>query len=180
MNIKGEKVVLRAIETGDLNFLRDLHNDPEIANLIGGWSFPISMADQEEWYKKTRIDEHTKRFIIELIDSHEAIGYTGLWDIDWKDRRAYTGIILKRDYWGKGYGRDSVMTLMHYAFYELGLMRLDSDIIEYNNSSLKLYLERCGWKKEGIRRRHIFRNGRFFDRILIGILREEYEEMLKR
>jgi hypothetical protein len=42
MNIVGKKVILRALEPEDMEFLRSMHNDPEIANLIGGWSFPIS------------------------------------------------------------------------------------------------------------------------------------------
>jgi len=182
MNIFGKKVLLRAIENEDLKFLRDLHNDPEIAKWIGGWSFPLSMADQEAWYEKISKDKTTIRLIIELKDTHEVIGLTGLWDIDWKDRRAYTGIMIIDDekYRRKGYGTDAVMALMYYAFEELGLNRLDSDIIEYNDASLKLYLEKCGWKKEGVRRKHIFRNGKFYDRVIVGILREEYEELLEK
>jgi RimJ/RimL family protein N-acetyltransferase len=181
MNIFGKKVILRAIEKEDLEFLRDLHNGPEIEKWIGGWSFPLSMSDQEAWFEKISRDKSSIRMIIELKDSHEIIGFTGLWDIDWKDRRAYTGIILVNDekYRKKGYATDVVMALMNYTFRELGLNRLDSDIVEYNNASLKLYLERCGWKNEGVRRKHTFRNGNFYDRVMIGILRGEYEELLK-
>jgi len=69
---------------------------------------------------------------------------------------------------------------MKYAFEELDLRRLDSDIIEYNNPSLGLYIKKCGWKKEGIRRKHAFRNNEIYDRVLIGILKEEYFELTQK
>lgn len=40
------------------------------------------------------------------------------------------------------------MTLMNYAFEGLNLERLDGDMIEYSAVSLRLYLEKCGRRKE--------------------------------
>ena len=182
MNIFGKKVLLRAVEKEDLKFLRDIHNDPEIEKWIGGWSFPLSMKTQELWFEKSISDSSTIRLIIEIRSTNEVIGVTGLWNIDWKNRTAYTGIMLSNNnkFRLKGYGTDAVMALMKYAFEELDLRRLDSDIIEYNNPSLGLYIKKCGWKKEGIRRKHAFRNNAIYDRILIGILKEEYFELIKK
>lgn len=181
MNILGKKVILRSIEEEDLKFLRDIHNDPEIEKYIGGWSFPLSMKDQKLWFERFSKNNSTIRLIIEEKCSHESIGMTGLWDIDWKNRNAYTGIILlsNKKFRHKGYGTDTVMSLMRYAFEELNLKHLDSDIIEYNKPSIGLYLKKCGWKKEGIRRQHAFRNNMYFDRILVGILKEEYVDLIK-
>lgn len=181
MNIFGKKVILRSIEEEDLKFLRDIHNDPEIEKYIGGWSFPLSMRDQKLWFEKSITDRSTIRLIIEIRAKNEVIGVTGLWDIDWKNRTAYTGIMLSNNnkFRLKGYGTDTVMALMKYAFEELDLRRLDSDIIEYNTPSLGLYIKKCGWKKEGIRRKHAFRNNAIYDRLLIGILKEEYIDLIK-
>ena len=51
MNLKGKKVFLRAIEKEDLEFLREMINDPEMEKNVGGWSFPISKYEQEKWYE---------------------------------------------------------------------------------------------------------------------------------
>ena len=132
MNILGKKVILRAVEKEDLKFLRDIHNDPEIEKWIGGWSFPLSMKTQELWFEKLITDRSTIRLIIEIRSENEVIGVTGLWNIDWKNRTAYTGIMLSNNnkFRLKGYGTDAVMALMKYAFEELDLRRLDSDIID--------------------------------------------------
>ena len=181
MNIFGNKVILRSIEEEDLKFLRDIHNDPKIEKWIGGWSFPLSMRDQKLWFEKLSKNNSTIRLIIEEKSSHESIGMTGLWDIDWKNRNAYSGIILLNDkkHKHKGCSKDAVMTIMKYAFEELNLKRLNGDIIKYNVPSLDLYIERCGWKKEGIQRKYIFRNNMYFDRIIVGILKEEYIDLIK-
>ncbi len=79
---------------------------------------------------------------------------------------------------GKGFAQDTVKTVMRYAFDELGLYRLDTDIIEYNSASLRLYLERCGWKKEGTREKWYYRKGKRWDKILIGISEPQYRSFV--
>ena len=50
MNIKGKKVVIRAIEKEDLQLLNKWSNNPEINYMLGGWHFPSSLQDQEKWF----------------------------------------------------------------------------------------------------------------------------------
>ena len=50
MNIRGKKIILRAIEKRDLELLHKWSNDPEINYMLGGWHFPSSPQDQEKWY----------------------------------------------------------------------------------------------------------------------------------
>ena len=45
MELRGKKVVLRAVEEEDLEMLRELTNDPDYEKMIVGWSFPISKKD---------------------------------------------------------------------------------------------------------------------------------------
>ena len=51
MNLKGEKVFLRAIEKEDMEFLREMINNPELERNVVGWSFPISKYEQERWFE---------------------------------------------------------------------------------------------------------------------------------
>lgn len=175
MNILGSKVVLRAVEREDVEKLRDIMNDPEVERLVVGWSFPVSKMEQEKWYEKALNDRNNLRLAIEILDTGELIGITGLWDIDWKNRKAYSGIkIGSVDYRGKGYGQDALVCTMKYAFEELQLNRLETEIIEYNKASYNLYCRKCGWKEEGRKRKSVFKNNGYHDMINIGILREEY------
>ena len=85
MGIEGKVVRLRAIEEEELVFLRDLYEDPVNSVMVVGWSFPLSMLEQVRWYHGSIDDSRTHRFIIEHKDTYALLGFTGLWDIDWKD-----------------------------------------------------------------------------------------------
>jgi len=67
-----------------------------------------------------------------------------------------------------------VMAIMRYAFEELGLNRLDGSMIEYNTASLRLYCGKCGWKEEGRQLGWYYRAGRYWDKIIVGVRREDY------
>jgi RimJ/RimL family protein N-acetyltransferase len=179
MDVIGKKVRLRALERKDMEDLRSFHNDPEIGNLLGGWSHPISSEQQNLWFDKLAFDHMNLRFAIDT-EEDGFIGISTITNIDLKNRSAYHGIIIgKKNMQGHGYGRDTVMTTMKYAFEELQLHRLDGDIVEHNTSSYKLYVGKCGWKEEGRKRDHAFRNNKYYDRLIVGILKEEYMELCK-
>jgi RimJ/RimL family protein N-acetyltransferase len=144
------------------------------------FSWPIALHAQEAFLDRATADETTRRLVIQT-EQDGVIGYTGLWGINWIDRRATNGIIVgKAEARRKGYAQDAILTLLRVAFCELGLRRIDVDIFEFNDASLRLYTERCGFKVEGRRRGHIFRNGRYWDRILVGITAEEYQAHVDR
>lgn len=178
MNIKGDIVTLRAIEKEDLELMREMLNDPEIENLVVGWAFPVSKYQQNLWYENNINDSKNLRFIIETPDDG-AIGIVTLTNIDWKNRRAEHGIKLaNRNNRAKGIGTDTVMTIMKYAFDELQLNRLDGSWFESNIGSSKLYTK-CGWKIEGKIRKYIYKNGEYRDLTIVGILKEEYDQLVK-
>lgn len=172
--IKGKKVFLRALNEDDLAVTLQWLNDPEISHLVGGWEFPLSMAHQREWFNRSIKDDRTHRFIVESYEDG-VIGLTGLWDIDWHDRHALTSLKLgANNIRGKGYGTDAIMTLMTYAFCEVGLNRLWGAMISYNIASYKTYVEKCGWKVEGVFRQQLYRDGRYYDQLRVAILRDEF------
>lgn len=179
MNVKGKKVLLRAIEKDDLPSLHRWSNDPEINYMLGGWHFPSSMHDQEKWFNTLALTNNNQRFAIEA-EEFGLIGMTNLVEINWKDRNAFHGMLLgDKVMRGRGYGVDTIMTIGKYAFEELGLMRLDSTIISYNEASLYVYTQRCGWITEGKRKNHYFRKNRWWDEIIIGITRDEYFSLVE-
>ncbi len=179
MNINGKKITLRAIEEADLPALHKWANDPEIQYWLGGWHFPTNMQDQKAWFSSLNVKSLNQRFAIEAPELG-LIGTANLVDIDWKNRNAFHGMMLGDvDIRGKGYGLDTVMAIMRYAFEELGLNRLDGSMIEYNTASLKLYVDKCGWKVEGTQREWYFRKNKLWNRIMVGITKQDYYELLR-
>jgi len=179
MNIKGKKIILRAIEKRDLEFLHKWSNDPEINYNLGGWHFPSSMQDQEKWYNAFSENSTNQRFAIDTIDLG-LIGMANLVDINWKDRNAFHGMFLgETSSRGRGYGVDTVMTIARFAFEELGLRRLDTTVISYNKPSIGVYTEKCGWKIEGVKKNYYFRKSQWWDQFIVGITQDDYLQLVK-
>lgn len=179
MSLYGRKVRLRALEPGDVERLHLWANDPALWRLLGGWQFPASQTSTRAWLDGLAADRLNQRYGIERLDDGQLLGTTNLVSIDWKNGTASHGMMLgAKEFHGKGYGVDTVMAMMRYAFEELRLERLDSDIIEYNAASQRLYIGKCGWREEGRQRGWHFREGRRWDRILIGVTRQDYAELV--
>lgn len=176
MNIYGKKVILRAIEPNDIAQLHRWANDPKLWTMLGGWHFPSSIEFVKEYYSKP--DPLNQRFII-VNKEHGIIGTANLVDIDWKNNHAFHGMMLGHDnIRGKGYGVDTIMAIMRYAFDELHFERLDGSMIEYNKHSLHVYCEKLCWKEEGKLRNWYFRNNRYWDKILVGVTKMDYQNYI--
>lgn len=174
MNIHGNKIILRAIEDSDLPQLHQWANDPEIWDLLDGWHFPSSRASLQKWFENLGSDPCQQRFAIEAED-RGLIGTANLVDIDWKNKHAFHGMMIgENTNRRKGYGSDTIHTITRFAFEELNLHRLETAIIEYNHPSLHTYTRKMGWREEGRLRQWYFRKNQYWDRILVGILKEDY------
>lgn len=176
MILKGRIVTLRPIEEEDIEFIRNMINDPYIESRIVGWAYAISKRDQAEWYKSFRNNDSHIRFIIET-EKEGAVGLTGLANIDWKNGSAMGGgIRIANDAnRSKGIATDSYMTLLRYAFEELRLNRVSVSALDFNIQSLR-FLEKVGFKPEGTAKQAIYKNGKYHNLIYMGILKSEYDE----
>lgn len=178
MNFRTKRLLLRAIEREDLPQLHAWANDPEIQYNLGGWHFPTSARDQERWIESLHCQSTDQRFAVQRSDGL-LLGTANLVSIDWKNRTAFEGLMLDPAYHRMGFGTEIVIALMDYAFNELGLVRLDTDIIEYNEASLALH-QRCGWVVEGRKQKAYFRKGKHWDKVILGVTREDAEAMQRK
>jgi len=148
--------------------------------MLGGWHFPSSQAFMQKWFTGIENDPLNRRFAIETPDLG-LIGTVNLVDIDWKNNHAFTGLMLgDKEIRGKGYGVDTFMAIQRYAFEELHLERLDGTVIEYNTIALNMITKKCGWKVEGTQRNWYFRKNRYWDRLIVGITRRDYDELIEK
>lgn len=173
--IAGRIVDLRPVEPSDAALLHELAGDPAVAQAVVGWSMPSGLAERADHLVEHIDDASTRRLVIVERDGGRDVGVTGLWDIDHRDDAATTGIRLRHDAWGRGIGTDAVMTLMAWAFHDVGLHRLETTILDFNAASLALYVDRCGWTVEGREREAVLRGGRRCDRYRVGMLRPDFD-----
>mgnify|MGYP001178147588 FL=1 len=174
MNIYYKDIVLRAIEETDLGMLKDMMNDPEIENMTGGYSYPVSSFQQKLWFENLRNRDNEIRLIIDT-EEHGAIGIVMLTNIDWKNRSAQShSKIANGDFRGKGYGTMASTALVKYAFEELNLHCIYSHVIEYNEAS-KRVREKIGFIREGILRDRIYKKGEYHNVEVWSILNKAFK-----
>ena len=154
----------------DSEFVRLLDTDP--ARLL-------SVDKYKEWFEKDLVEQQKNDelfFLIRTLEEDLTIGLIGLDGIQWVHGDAWVGIGLgEREYWGEGYGTDAMRILQRYAFEELNLHRLSLSVFEYNSRAIRSY-EKVGFVIEGRVRQFLNRDGRRYDMIFMGILRDEWKE----
>ena len=84
--------------------------------------------------------------------------------------------IGETEYWGRGYGTDAMNVLLRYAFTEINLRRVTLTVFEYNPRAIRSY-EKAGFCHEGRLRKVLNKEGRRWDVLYMGILREEWLEV---
>jgi RimJ/RimL family protein N-acetyltransferase len=115
-------------------------------------------------------------FSVRTLEGDRYIGFLGLW-VDLIQSEAWVGLgIGEREFWSKGYGSDMMKLCQNYVFSELGLQRLSLGLHEYNPRALRSY-EKCGFRLEGRTRKDLMREGKRYDSLWMGILREEWLQM---
>ena len=167
-----EPVCLRPLEMGDLDRCHEWHNCSELYRFLGSPFRHVSRTAAEAWLE-SKIAWHPNEInlAICLTDSQQHIGNIYLRKIDWIARRAELHVFIGDPALrSKGCGQSAVRQLMQYAFDELGLQRIFLHVLEDNSAARHIY-EKCGFTTEGILKRHIFKNGRFQNMIVMGLCR---------
>jgi len=173
---KGKKIILREYRKDDVEKLWGIMNEEEFKkNAASRIPYPFTFNDIEEDFNKISGYKEAYDFAIESIDEGKYIGECGIKSVDWKNRRTEIYIFLSESYTGKGYGTDAVMLVLNFIFNEMNLNKVKLTVFSFNKRAVKCY-EKCGFKVEGTLRSELFKAGKYHDLILMGILREEYNE----
>jgi RimJ/RimL family protein N-acetyltransferase len=116
------------------------------------------------------------QLVIEAIEdnSRKVIGSIGLDNIGNKDHNAHFWIVIgDKDYWSKGFGTEAARLIIRYGFEQLNLHRISSYVYSFNERSLRLH-SNVGFTEESRQREASFKNGKYYDNVNFGILKEEW------
>jgi hypothetical protein len=174
--LEGSKVKLVRPTRDDVPVLAEWSQDMEYSRLLRrGMVYPGSVEDTMGWFESWGKDEHFFPFMIRKLDDDRLIGMLAIKDVMWQARHCSFFIgIGKREDRGKGYGADALRVMLKYCFMEMNLLRVGLETMSYNPDAITAY-ERVGFVHEGRLRNFLYRDGVFYDMVLMGILREEWE-----
>ncbi len=168
---KSGEYLLRILEKFELEWARELHNDPEVLTMLTDASF-INETQQIKWYESLCTSTKSKRLVIEY--NGEKIGLVRLDDIDQVNQSICVGLDIAKVYRGQGHGKKSFKVLLEYVFHELNMNRAWLLVAEFNERAYKLY-KSLGFIEEGRQRERLYRFGRHYDYIMMSILKKEYK-----
>jgi len=175
--LTGRLVGLRPMRADDLEFLADLANATPVRTHVVGWDWPVAADAQREWFPGALRDPRNRRLTVTELRTGEPVGLTGLWEVDWHNGSALTAVKLMPGVAPRGAGSDSIKLIMAWAFYEVGLRRLHSTILDFNAASIGAYVRKCGWRIEGRDREAVYRRGAWHDLIRVAVLRSDHDAL---
>lgn len=175
--LEGKSVVLRALEPADLERAYKWMNDPEVRRYVA-MRYPVARVDEQAWLRDRPPNSFAGGVRL-AIDTKEGvhIGNLDLREVRPEDRSASLGIVIgEKEYWSNGHGTDALTTLLRFAFYEMNLHRVSLHTFEFNERGQACY-RKCGFVEEGRLREHYYAEGRYWDCLVMAVLREEFEAL---
>jgi len=173
----GERIYLRGVEKSDLSgeYFQWL-NDYEVTRFLESGVFPNSQEAMEAYYQ-ARVTSSNEVFLaIVLKENDRHIGNLKLGPVNWIHRFAELGILVgAKDCWNKGYGTEATVLLMDYAFKRLNLNKVTLGVIAENEAAVRVY-ERIGFVKEGRITEYYLIDGRYRDKIVMGLTAKQFYE----
>ena len=171
--LTGDLVTLRAVERDDIEVLHGYDTAyatwPEI-----NYS-PYAPKSLDEVLKAFDEDEESSYRGSDSVTpcaitvDEELVGTTCLWGIDLHNRRAHLGIGLGADFRGRGIGTDATRVMLHYAFVDRGLHRIQLEVLASNLGALRCY-EKAGFREDGRMRESAWVRGAFVDEVYMSVL----------
>ncbi len=154
-------------------FYNWLNDEQSIKYSLSKFQKVSSNAEIEKWFSDLISD--SKNFTIGIFLADNLIGYAGICSISNINKSGeYFIFIGDRNQWGKGFGTIATRKIINHGFEKLNLNRIMLTVSEPNKGGIRAY-EKVGFKFEGRLRQACNRDGEFHDKIVMSILKCEFE-----
>lgn len=147
-------------------------SDPEVTRTLVAGRYPEDMESIRRFVQVHMTPPHVFLAIF-WQETDEHIGNVKL-TVDSLNRRGEFSIVIgEKDFWGKGVSTEVTALMLEIAFCRLNLHRVFLGVNSGNVAAIKSY-QKVGFVEEGRARQEMFVDGKYEDRVIMGILAEEY------
>ena len=176
-SLEGENICFKPLNTDDVLVVHSFASDVHVSRFIG-WKLMQTLNQTyeyiEEMIKRESAGTHLYGSIV-LKSTKEIIGTAMIFNFDREAKHAEIGYVFHRNYWGKGFGTETVSLMNRYAFEALGQYKLHARVVDANIGSIRV-LEKSGYELEGCLREYHFIEGVYYDSLLFGKFQSSYED----
>jgi RimJ/RimL family protein N-acetyltransferase len=166
-------ISLRKVEETDLQSLLELKQ----RNWWGTHKSPIiNSIDQKKWFESI---PDNQLFLLgtratATSNTPTSIGVAVYTDIDWISRTLQiSGSVFKNV--RSDSSKDAFCAGLDFAFEMLNMQKCEAEVLDYHIPAKKLEIDILGFKVEGVKRKSVYKCGKYYDSLVIGLLREEWE-----
>lgn len=173
----GDRIYLspRGASDEEIEKFTDWMNDFQTTDFIGRSGQVVTFIGEKEWLENSTKNVQNRSFSIIELNHNKLIGTISLENFHWIDRSAVLGIFIgDKDFRNNGYGTEAIKLLLEYGFKYLNLHSIRLDLLSINERAHKCYLK-CGFKDTGCSREAIYVNGKYYDKLHMDILENEFE-----
>jgi len=169
-------VIIREAKIEDAEQLIDhiipIADDP--TNEIALWpgEFKLTVEEEQKWIKTNLEADHSTVLVAEAPQAgKKIIGVLSCIGGEHRGNHHTTtlGITIHKDWRNQGVGRALMEAAIAWAKGTGVVKRIQLGVTATNAPAIHLY-EKVGFEKEGLRRRGLFKNGRYYDTWLMGLL----------
>lgn len=181
--IKGDKVILRDLTNEDVEQLYFWKYEADDRDHLK-WNAPYTPPKPmtlEQFRQSGRLAENLMRVGTDKVRSElvieadgKLIGTVGWYWVDECTNWLNNGIVIyDSGYWSGGYGTDAFHMWTNYIFEQMDVVRVGISTWSGNKRMMGL-AKKIGMMEEGRIRKARIVNGKYYDLVKMGVLREEW------
>jgi RimJ/RimL family protein N-acetyltransferase len=150
--------------------LLEYANDRDVwRNLGERFPHPYTRADADRWFSHLEGMTDPTHWAIDV--GGQAVGGIGVERGELEHVKCGRfGYWLGQAYWGCGIMTSAVGATSDYVLQQFDIVRLDAPVFAWNPASMRV-LEKCGFSREGVLRRAVFKDGQVIDAIMYAKLK---------
>jgi len=174
MNISFDKYCIRSFEENDVDTIAKYANDIEVSRYMrDSFPYPYTKENAIQWVNFVKDNYSTLFFAI--ADEKELIG--GISAVPQPDVHRFSaeiGFWIGQLHWNKGIMTKAIPKFCNYLFTKFNFNRLTANVFDGNVASKKVLL-RNGFILEGTLRKSVYKNNKFVDHFIYGLLKEDFK-----
>lgn len=174
----GDAITLRPFEPSDVAALAFYLNHPDLSGRrYIPWGFPelapLSHGQVEAITQKWAKTEAGLQLAVILRETEELVGHAGC-DWEWDPHCPDVSLVIAPAHQQQGYGSEVLHLLLGYLFRNTVAHNVSGWIADWNRAGLQ-FAARHGFRECGRSRRAGVQQGRYFDMVVVDLLRPEWE-----
>ncbi len=174
ITLQFDKYQIRQYQLTDVEDLVKYGNNYSVSKFLRDtFPYPYTKENAVQWIEFVKSNNSTLSFVI--ATDQELIGGIGaIPHIDVHRFVAEVGFWLGEPFWNKGIITKALKIFCNYLFTNYNFNRLTANVFEGNDASIRV-LEKTGFVLEGIQRKNVFKENKFVDHYIYGLLKEDFK-----